>query len=328
MSTCQRLASFAFAIVLPALQAEPHCPGNIASLRLRLVQRSQIIIVPVTINHAGPYDFLVDTGTQVTSVDSALAGELHLKIEGTTELVGVGFRTRPSFAYLDLLEAGSHAVANPLVVIQSLGYLHLADPHVRGILGGNFLERFDVLIDYAHGILCLDDAKAMESEIRGKHIELVTPPHPNHGVLLTGLLIIPVHLSGIPGRPLLQLLDSGTNVPLLYDSGKDMADGFSVSPSIRDRGPDGAERVFAVLPPQDMQIGTLTLHQISFVTPAARRDIPKVEVDGLLPTAIFRSVYISYTGRFVVLEPGKQKSSGRRSQSTVAETPSHELKPS
>ena len=87
MSTCQRLASFAFAIVLPALQAEPHCPGNIASLRLRLVQRSQIIIVPVTINHSGPYDFLVDTGTQVTSVDPALAGELHLKIEGTTELL-------------------------------------------------------------------------------------------------------------------------------------------------------------------------------------------------------------------------------------------------
>jgi len=160
-----------------------------------------------------------------------------------------------------------------------------------------------VLIDYAHTILCLDNAKVMQPQIKGKHIALVTPPHLEGGVLHTEPLIISVHLSGIPGRPLLQLLDSGTNVPLLYDSGKDMAGGFSVSTPIRDRGPDGAELVFAVLPPQDMQVGTLTVHQISFVTPAARKDIPKVEVNGLLPTAIFRCVYISYADRFVVLEP-------------------------
>jgi hypothetical protein len=71
-----------------------------------------------------------------------------------------------------------------------------------------------------------------------------------------------------------------------------------------DRGPDGVERVFNVLPPQDMKIGTLAFHQISFVTPAGTgKGVPKVEVDGLLPTALFRRVYISYADRFVVLEP-------------------------
>ena len=303
MSTFKWLASIALtAAMLPALHAEPRCPGNVASLRLRLVQRSQII-VPVTINHTGPYDFLVDTGAQVTTVDPALAAELHLKIEGTIGFVGVGFRTRPSFAHLDLLETGSHPLVNPLVVIQNIERLQAADPHIRGILGGNFLGHFDVLIDYAHSMLCLDDTKVMQPEVKGKHIALVTSPHPDDGVLFTEPLIISVHLSGIAARPLLQLLDSGTNVPLLYDSGKDMAGGFSVSTPIRDRGPDGAERVFAVLPPQDMQIGTLTFHQISFVTPVTRKDIPRLEVDGLLPTALFRRVYISYADRFVVLEP-------------------------
>ena len=301
MSTFKWLATIALAAaILPVLHAEPHCPGNVPSLRLRLVQRSQII-VPVTINHTGPYDFLVDTGAQITTVDPARAAELHLRIEGTTGFVGVGFRTRPSFAHLDTLEAGSHAIANPLVVIQNLEQLQAADPRIRGILGGNFLGHFDLLIDYGHSMLCLDDARVMQPQIKGKHIALVTPPHPN-GVLFTEPLIIPVHLSGIPGRPLLQLLDSGTNVPLLYDSGKDMAGGFSVSAPIRDHGPDGAERAFAVLPPQDMQIGTLTFHRISFVTPVTRKDIPKLEVDGLLPTAIFRCVYISYADHFVVLE--------------------------
>lgn len=229
MSTFKWLASIALAAaILPVLHAEPHCPGNAASLRFRLVQRSQIF-VPVTINHTGPYDFLVDTGAQVTTIDPTLAAELHLKIEGTTGFVGVGFRTRPSFAHLDTLEAGPHAIANPLVVVQNLGPLQTADPHIRGILGGNVLGHFDVLIDYASHMLCLDDAKVMQPQIKGKHIALVTPPHPEGGVLLTEPLIVSIRLSGIPGRPLLQLLDSGTNVPLLYDCGKDMAGGFSVS---------------------------------------------------------------------------------------------------
>jgi len=120
--------------------------------------------------------------------------------------------------------------------------------------------------------------------------------------LSTEPLIIPVHLSGIPGRPLLQLLDSGASVPLLYDAGKDIAGGFSVSAPIHDRGPDGAEHIFSVLPRQDMQIGALAFHQIPFVSLATGKEVPKVEVEGLLPTALFRSVYISYSDRFVILE--------------------------
>ena len=328
MSTCQRLASFAFAIVLPALHAEPHCPGNVASLRLRLVQRSQIIIVPVTINHSGPYDFLVDTGAQVTTVDPALAGELHLKIEGTTGFVGVGFLARPSFAHLDALEAGPHAVANSLVVVQNLGYLQAADPHIRGILGGNFLGHFDVLIDYVHGMLCLDDAKVMQPEIKGKHIALVTPPHPDDAVMSTEPLIIPVHVRHSGPATACYCSRFRHERAALVRRRQRIA-GFSVSASIRDRGPDGVERVFSVLPPQDMQIGTLMFHQISFVTPATtRKDIPRVEVDGLLPTALFRRVYISYADRFVVLEPGKAEIFRSPESVNCCRNTFHELKPS
>jgi Aspartyl protease len=287
--------------ILPVLQAEPRCPGNVASLRLQMVERS-LIVVPVMINHMGPYDFLVDTGAQVTTVDPALAAELRLGIEGTTGLVGVGYRIHPSFAHVDVLEAGSHAVANPEVVVQNLEKLQAADPHIRGILGGNFLGHFDVLIDYVHSMLCLDDAKVMQAAVKGKRVALAKPSHPDGGVVLTEPLIIPVHLSGIAGRPVLQLLDSGTNFPILYDSGREMAGGFYVHAPIHDRGPDGADRVFAVLPPQDMEIGTLAFHQISFLGLTVT-DTPKVAVDGLLPTALFRRIYISYTDRFVVLEP-------------------------
>ena len=63
----------------------------------------------------------------------------------------------------------------------------------------------------------------------------------------------------------------------------------------------GAE--FAILPPQDMQIGKLLIHQISFATSAVSgNDGARVDIDGLLPTAQFKRVYIDYRDRFVVLE--------------------------
>jgi hypothetical protein len=291
--------------IFPVLQAEPHCPENVDSLRLRSVQRSQII-APVVINHTGPYDFLVDTGTQITMVDPSLAAELHLKIQGTSAVVvGVGLRTAGSLARLDFLEAGSRGIANPLVVVQNLENLKATDPHIRGILGGNFLGHFDVLIDNAHSLLCLDDAKLMRQEVKGEHIALVTPTQPEEEALFTVPLIIPVYLSGSGTRRLLLQLDSGTNVPFLYDPGKYLALELFVRTPRRGRSIDGVERAFAVLPPQDLRIGNHICHQISFVTPAGNKNryTPKIQVDGLLTTGLFRRVYISYADRFVVLEP-------------------------
>src|SRR6267154_4266952 len=129
MSTFTWLTSFVLSLtIVPALQAEPHCPGNAASIRFHVVQRSRII-VPVVINRTGPYKFLVDTGTGSTIVDPVLATELHLKTRGSVEVVGVGFSTAASFAYLDLLEAGSHSVTNHPVEVEDLQLVQAADLH-------------------------------------------------------------------------------------------------------------------------------------------------------------------------------------------------------
>lgn len=62
-------------------------------------------------------------------------------------------------------------------------------------------------------------------------------------------------------------------------------------------GPD-----LVVSPAQDMQIGSRIVRQVSFVT-AASHSKAKLEVDGMLPTGLFRRVYISYLNHFMVLEP-------------------------
>jgi hypothetical protein len=57
MTAIKRLASLALACTALATTMT-HCAGNVASLRLLAASRSRII-VPVTINHGGPCDFLL-----------------------------------------------------------------------------------------------------------------------------------------------------------------------------------------------------------------------------------------------------------------------------
>jgi hypothetical protein len=96
MSIFKSLVFAAIAATVSIVNAEPHCPGNVESLRLRLTENVQII-VPVRINHSGPYDFLLDTGAQITTVDPALAKALDLKTEGTTGIIGVGNYANPVY---------------------------------------------------------------------------------------------------------------------------------------------------------------------------------------------------------------------------------------
>jgi hypothetical protein len=290
------------AVSLPAVKAEPHCPGNVTSLPLRLVQRSQIV-VPVGINHAGPYDFLLDTGAQVTTVDPALAAALQLKTRGTAGVVGVGVYSRAPLTELDTVEAGSHEVERVLAVIQDLGQTALADRRVRGVLAGNFLEHFDLLIDYPHSIVCLDDSAEMGKKVKGERIPFSAKAGAQGSAPTLQKLIVSAHVRGIEKRMLRLQLDSGINSPLLYGAGEDLKPGQTMGAPLRSRGTDGSEHAFAVLDSQDIQVGPHSLRQVQFVMPInAGKNSPKADVDGLLPTMLFQRVYVSYADHYVVLE--------------------------
>jgi hypothetical protein len=298
--------SLVFAIIATAVSivnAEPHCPGNVDSLRLRLVQNVQII-VPVRINHSGPYDFLLDTGAQITTLDPALAKALDLKIEGTTGIIGVGNYARTPFTRLDSVQAGTSIVEKVMAVIQDLGQIQLADARVRGVLAGNFLENFGLLIDYQQRLICLDKNNVLEVKVRGQRIQFVTTHDPLRKPPAPQTLTVSVHLSGMGNELLLLRLDSGINVPLLYPSEHAAHLVQTGSLPLRSRGTDGAEHGFAVLNRQDVQIGPHLVRDLPFVMPvSARTAVPAPEVDGLLPTALFQRVYINYANHYAVFQP-------------------------
>jgi len=217
MSTFKWFASFVLAAtIVPALPAEPHCPGNVASVPLHLTNSHQMIVA-VSVNHSGPYNFLLDTGTQTTMVDPSLAAELHLNTQGSALVAGFGFHAAAYVAQLDLLEVGSHAVANQKVIVFEFQNPHSVDLHFRGVLGEDFLSQFDMLIDNDHNLICLDDSAGMRADVKGPHIALLAPARAANGMPALMSLIIVARLSD-GERPVRLKLDSGTNVSFLFNT--------------------------------------------------------------------------------------------------------------
>jgi len=301
----QLLAAVSLAlIILPVVEAEPRCPGNTASVTPRLV-RDALIVIPVRINQAGPFDFMVDTGSQVTVIDPSLASELNLKVQGRVGLVSVVNFAQASATVLDTLEADSHVIEKSPAIVQDLRPIQAADPHIRGVLGESFLAHFDLFVDYGHKLLCLDETSAMRDSVRGERISFIRPQHPEDELPFLERLVVSVRLSGTGKQPILLQLDSGSDGPILYPgSDQPEVQALVQSATLQGANTTDAQRAFAVLPTQTMQIGNRILTHVSLVTPVAvAKNLPPQREDGLLPTVLFQRVLISGRGHFVVFDP-------------------------
>ena len=206
--TLSLLFAFTFVIATDSSRAVARCPAGVANLNPRLVAGAWVVI-PVKVNQSGPYDFLVDTGAQITVIDPALASGLGIKLQGTARLVSVSDVSPASIGILDSIEAGSNIVEKPYIVVQDLKEIQKAAPDIRGVLGLNFLSHFDMLIDYRHNLLCLDASTGMQAELHGEPIPLVTPRLPAE-VPDMSPLVIAVNLSSTGTRPILLQVDSGS----------------------------------------------------------------------------------------------------------------------
>ncbi len=283
-----------------SLNAEQHCPGRAASLRYSPVH-GHSMVVAVSVNHRGPFTFLFDTGSQLSMVEPSLAAELHLQSQGTAAFIGfVG--PSGSFAQMDIVETGSVAVTSLNVLVSDLGFLHTGGVDVRGILGEDFLQHFDLLIDNAHNLICLDDSGTLREAVRGPRIPL-QPFAAASRAALPELLIVSARLAdGL--RPLRLALDSGTNVPVLYNaSGYLSLEAIAPSasyPSHRSMAYDGSQH-YAILAPQEIRIGPAQLPQVSFVSIAGSGKFPQ-DFDGDLPLDLFRRVLIDHHDHAILLE--------------------------
>ncbi len=164
------MKSFAFAFVaalavaaIPA-HAQPSCPANVKAIPFRSPNHHQII-VSVAVNHAGPYDFLLDTGTQITVLDQSLASELGIASTGNAAVAGLSIKGDVNYANLASLEVGDHILANQGVLVYDMKDVQAAGFAIRGLLGDDFLSRYDIFIDHKNNVLCIDDTSSMHKDL-------------------------------------------------------------------------------------------------------------------------------------------------------------------
>lgn len=134
--------------------------------------------------------------------------------------------------------------------------------------------------------------------MKGSHIPLLATAEPD-GVALPSLLIIAVRLSdGL--RPVRLQLDSGTNTAKLFNTSRYMVLQFSHNVLLPGSGLDAAQRILSALPPQDVKIGSLELPGVSFFSLAGiEKDASLKGFDGILPTGLFRRVFIDHADHLI-----------------------------
>ena len=227
----------------------------------------------------------------MTMVDPALAAALHLEATGKAEVASVGLQSVASLAQASVVEVGSHSVANQKVLVYDLANLQSAALNIQGVLGEDFLEQFDVLIDNGHSLLCLDNSTAMRTEVKGTRIPLQAQAA--DGSQLASSLIVVARLSdGM--RPVRLKLDSGSNVNFLYNTSEYMAIGLFRGASLRG-GSGAAQKSFTALPLQDVRIGSSEFGKVSFITlGGTQKNSHTSEFDGLLTLGQFKNIFINH----------------------------------
>jgi hypothetical protein len=79
----------------------------------------------------------------------------------------MSFQGQIKFTQLGVLKLGEYASTNQRVLVYDMNKIQRAKFAIRGLLGQDFLSRFNLFIDNARGVLCIDDSGAMEASVRG-----------------------------------------------------------------------------------------------------------------------------------------------------------------
>lgn len=301
---CNRFLFVVFCVALASASAA--VPGKteplpqIVTAKISLDERL-MIIVPVRINGSGPYDFMLDTGCSKTMVDGKLARELQLPHISEKTVVGALASTKMQVVQVSSLSVeGATVLGGELLDTDRTATVA---NKARGVLGEDFLRNFDLLIDYRHQTIRFESALgSMAKTAAGERLPLqltsVLHGNPTHN-----RLVISGHIREIGDKPISLLLDSGANQFTLFKN--DLSLGQSQSEPIS----AGSFGQWSTSSAQVHRIRTLNLgsRSVTDLTAVALDRRADVDTDGLIPTSLFNSIFISHFGGFVILNPSFRK---------------------
>lgn len=261
--------------------------------------RGYLMIAGVTINNHGPFDFLVDTGTNTTLLDPQLATELGLQPKDRLRLATFSKSAGVPRYFLQKIALGPAALSNLEALAVPLTQLAALDHNIRGILGMNFLLHFSFRLDFNHSAMELYPFPETANIPSGLRV----PVQINETRLL-----IEVASSAAPQGTWKLALDSGISQLLVFqDRIVQQRENSKPSPQpkrLMQVATNLGHETATTRLLQDVSISELPLPDQEIVV--LRNDLlkPNDPQDGLLPAVLFHSVFFDrMTATLIVSSP-------------------------
>jgi predicted aspartyl protease len=260
--------------------------------------KGHMIVTPVTVNGMGPYEFLLDTGSNTTLISAEFARTLRLRPIDRVELVTAAGSQIVPRAQLESLAVGAKSAKNLEALFSDLREVRAGAPEIRGVLGMNFLARFSFLIDYHERRVEFEDDDELEKSLRGERAPIEAPE--GRALITSG------------GKERLRLvLDSGTPTLILFDAGgrRSELNWERGEPQSLLARSDLGSRVVWQKRLREFSVGGADFYGLPVAVIESRTARESRIEDGLLPTGLFQSVYFNYRKKFVMLNPSRENGS-------------------
>jgi Aspartyl protease len=255
--------------------------------------------VQIWLNGTGPYKFILDTGASVTLVQRQLLQQLHISARDPVAIRAVSGGSVSQRGVAETVALGGIQVEHLEVDTLEPTQLYGNKRRVRGLLGENFLNHFDILIDNEQRTLTLGSTSGLAEKLVGEHLQ-ASQFDGFSSTSLPDRLVVQLTVPSFLQRKLLFLVDSGTGIAMLYPS-----PGQAWQPT------QDVEQVYirALNVIQNCQVETTTLEIGGGRFPRTPLAIckgfkrGKGDLDGLLPTRGFHQLFVSHRGGYVIANP-------------------------
>jgi hypothetical protein len=260
-------------------------------------------IVSVMVNGTGPFDFILDNGCETSMIDAEIAQRLTMPVIGQATLVSVSRQATVSMVIAKEIKLGEMAVSDLEVMRDPLRGPKSITQTIHGILGEDFLQKFDFLLDNREQRLVFEqEPGVLLSMMKGTRLDLQRPSSPV-GRLTYSQLVVHGRSFELGGRDFAMQLDSGTDVAVLFSRVNGtlfLHQRAGMASIVEDGRRQGAQLVRV----PNFRVGKVGLTDMPLAIMDDRPDSP-AGIDGALPTCLFHSIYFSHSGGFVILNPSQ-----------------------
>ena len=259
-----------------------------SEIHFRLIDGNLIVIA---LNSGGSsFDFLLDTGADTTVIDPAIAPRLSFVPADQVEVVSLSGSRSDLRGAIPTLTVGNAKVDNLNVLVQELPEFRKLDAHIVGILGQNFLSHFNYILDYRRQLVRFESENEVQDTIDGEHVAIESRDQ---------RMIVASHAQSRGNASLHLVLDSGAGSLVLMRTASQVLN--PPREATLSQLVSGGEVEMKSGRVNQLTVGTEKLRQVAALMPDFDPGISMG--DGLLPTILFRSLYVNNHDGFVVFNP-------------------------